>query len=172
MFKEKIPNVLTERLTDAGSDEDEMLENVGRQFPYFSGGPSRGSKVDGGGGGSRTIKRAPTELSHIKGKYTGKGTLELSDPPEEEWNFNIGIKVVDSNHRPIETVPVADIEGTLDDRSTNLTRNTSGEPSLKVPAGEDTIRFEVTSESTDDIDAVGEGQARLTYRINLGGSSS
>ncbi len=172
LFKDKIPNALTELLTDAGSDEDEMLENVGRQFPYFSGGPSRGSKGGSGGGGSRTIKRAPTELSHIKGKYTGKGTLELSDPPGEEWKFNVGIEVVDSNHRPIETVPVADIEGTLNGSSTKLNKDTSGEPSLKVPAGEDTIRFKVTSESTDDINAVGEGQARLTYRINVGGSSS
>ncbi len=171
LFQDAIPTALRELLTEAGSDEKDMLEDVGRQFPYFSGGPGGGPGSGGGGGGSRTIESVRPQLSHIGGRYTGQGTLDLTEAPTEEWILSIGIEVVDASHRPIEEVQVEEIGGRIPGSATTLNEVTSGEPGLKVPDGEDTVEFELTSIPTDDIDAVGEGQARLNFTIEVGGRS-
>ena len=171
LFQDAIPTALRELLTEAGSDDEEMLEDVGRQFPYFSGGPSDGPNRGGGGGGSRTIEGVHPQLSHIGGRYLGEGTLKLTEAPTEEWILGIGIEVVDASHQPIEEVPVDDLEGTIAGSTTPLDPVSSGEPRVRVPAGVEAVEFELTSILTDNIDAVGEGQARLNFTIEVGGQS-
>jgi hypothetical protein len=164
---------LTELLTKAGADEEDMLENVGSQFPYFSGGPSRSR--DRKGGGSRTVQRAQTELSHVGGRYQAKGQLELAETPTKEWTFSVtNIEVVDGSHSPIAEVDIDALDGMSGGTSTALTTVSKNPPTVTVPAGEDRIEFELTSASTTSIDEVGEGQARLNYSIEIsdGGGSS
>lgn len=171
LFGDTIPTALRQLLTEAGIGDEEMLENVGRQFPYFSGGPSGGPESEGGGGGSRTINNVRPEVNHVDGRYRGEGTLTLTDAPSEDWTLSVGIEVVDASHRPIEPVNVDDIGGRIPNSGTSLEKTERGVPELKVPAGEGTVEFELTSVPTDEIDAVGEGQARLTFTIEVGGET-
>jgi len=173
LLKDDVPQRLTELLTEAGGDEDDMLESVGGQFPYFSGGPSRGRDRNGGGGGSRTVRRVQTELSHVGEQYRAKGHLELAETPTEAWTFGVTkIEVVDGSHSPIAEVDVDTLDGTSVDQSTPLKTASTNPATVTVPAGEDEITFELTSGSTANINEVGEGQARLNYTVEIGGGGS
>lgn len=169
LFKDDIPEQLTELLTDAGADEDDMLESVGSQFPYFSGGPSRGRNGGGGGGGSQTVRRNRTEVRHVGGRYRVEGELELAETPSQEWTFGVSnIEVVDGSHRPIAEVDVTTLDGTSVGSSKSLATASTNPPTVVVPAGKDEIEFELTSASTTSIDEVGEGQVRLNYTVEIG----
>jgi hypothetical protein len=170
LIKDDIPQQLTELLTEAGPDGEDMLESVGSQFPYFSGGPSRGRDRGGGGGGSRTVRRSNTEATHVGGRYQVKGELELVETPTEAWTFGVSkIEIVDGSHRPIVEVDVDTLDGIAVGTSTSLGTSSTDPTTVTVPAGEDEIQFELTSTSTTDIAEVGEGQVRLNYAIEIGG---
>lgn len=169
LFKDDIPEQLTELLTEAGADEDDMLKSVGSQFPYFSGGPSR-DRDGGGGGGSRTIQRIRTEVRHVGGRYQVEGELKLAETPTQAWIFGVSnIEVVDGSHRPIAEVDVNTLDGTAIGSSTSLAIASTNPPTVTVPAGEEEIEFELASASTTYIEEVGEGQVRLNYTIDIGG---
>lgn len=170
LFKEDIPSHLTDLLTDAGSDDGEMLGDVGRRFPYFSGGPNRGRSREDGGGGSRTIERVKSSLNHINETYRSTGTLELTEAFNDDWGLTVDFAVLDSSNRVIETVDLDSISGINPTTGVSLPTEQGG-TIVRAPKDQDTIKFNATSISTADVDAVGEGRARLNFTIetNLGG---
>ncbi|ELZ68574.1 hypothetical protein C457_11236 [Haloferax prahovense DSM 18310] len=173
LFKDTLPAHLTELLTAAGSDDSEMLGDVGRRFPYFSGGPNRGRNRGGGGGGSRTIDRVRSDLNHIDDKYRSTGTLELTEAFEGDWGLTVEFAVLDSSNNVIETVALDNISGADPETGANLSVENHG-TLVRVPGGKDTIEFDAVSVSTANLDAVGEGRARLNFTVetDIGGSNT
>lgn len=172
LFGDTIPTRLSKLLTQAGAGEGEMLGDVGRKFPYFSGGPNRGRDRAHGGGGSRTIDHVDPKLSHINDLYHASGTLELVKEFDNDWGLTLEFAVLDSSNNEIETVELDSISG-VDPSTGSKYQTMRGGTMVRVPADKETVEFVAESVSTADIDAVGEGRTRLNFTIesNVTGSN-
>lgn len=164
LIEDRIPSTLEEMLIDAGTNETESMESVGGQFPYFSGGPSRGAtKRNTPGGGSSVVKNVSRKLTHPDDRYECTGTIELTGQPTDPWEFEIEIGVVDAGGNQFDTVA-------LDSVSAHATDGPEGvdDSDTRVVVDEDvaSVEYELLSVSTKDITSIGNGKARLSFEID------
>jgi len=164
LIEDRVPSTLEDVLIDAGTDETESMESVGGQFPYFSGGPSRGAtKRNTPGGGSSVVKNVSRKLSHPGDRYECRGTIELAGQPADPWEFEIEIGVVDAGGNQFDTVNLDDVSAHAADGSGEV-----DDSDTRVVVDEDvsSVEYELSSESTRDLTSIGDGKARLNFEID------
>lgn len=170
LIEDRVPSSLEDLLINAGTDETESMDSVGSQFPYFSGGPSRGSKSSGGGGGggggSSVVRDITRDLTHPDDRYECSGKIELDGIPAEPWTFSIEIGVVDAGGNQFNTVPVDTISAEAEGSSEEID-DTGSSDEVEVPAGVSVVEYELESSPTDDLTSIGQGKARLSFEIDV-----
>ncbi len=164
LIEDRIPGTLEDMLIDAGSDETEAMESVGGQFPYFSGGPSRGpTDRTTPSGGSSVVEQVSRNLTHNGDRYDCSGTIELAGQPAEPWEFEIEIGVVDAGGNQFDTIDLESVSaqavegaGEIDDSDQRII----------VDEAISSVEYDLSSVSTEDNTSVSDGKARLSFEID------
>lgn len=164
LIEDRIPSALEEMLVDAGTDETESMQSVSGQFPYFSGGPSRGStRRSSPSGGNSMVENVSRKLTHPGDRYECTGSIELAGQPVDPWEFEIEIGVVDAGGNQFDTVALDTVSARAVDGSGDA--NDSDERVI-VDEGVTSVEYELSSVSTADITSIGDGKARLSFEID------
>lgn len=164
LIEDGIPNALEKMLVDAGTDETESMESVSGQFPYFSGGPSRGSTSRSSpSGGSSIVENVSKKLTHPDDRYECTGSIELAGRPTDSWEFEIEIGVVDAGGNQFDTVDLESVSARSTDGSGDVD---DSDTRVIVDENVSSVEYELSSVSTESITSIGDGKARLSFEID------
>lgn len=167
LIKDSVHDSLLDMLSDAGSDDTESMNAVGRQFPYFSGGPGRsGSSSSSTGGASvSVVDSIARNLTHPDDRFECNGTIELNRPAAGSWTLEIDeIGIVDNGGNQTGTVAVDHVSVTT---PADEEPATSSGTRVDIPGGVEAVDFELASVPTDDYPGVGSGTARLQVELDV-----
>lgn len=165
-LKTDIKRELQKILGAAETDDDERVETLGSEFPFFE--DDRGSSNEdesGGGGGSSAFDVAWID-SWFDGAHQYKGEFELDSPPTGSWSVTVSIDEVDGSGKTIDQIDVAT------GNSPDATDKTKHDGTIKYEFGQHTTNptFELSSEDVGD--EILAGRTRLDFEYDLTGGES
>jgi RNA polymerase primary sigma factor len=162
LISDRVPGEIANMLVEAGEGSAQSLGAVGRQFPYFSGGPRRpGGGGGGGGGGSDEVVDSLTRnLESHEDRYECSGELKLTDVPTGDWAFDVQLAPVDAAENQ---------QDSLDSENLKVIANGKTIESSDGPVtiSEECQEIEYTQTSSVDSESSGGGKVRVTFDIDV-----
>lgn len=167
-LKTDVKQTLSQLLGAAESDDDERVETLGAEFPFFEDEHGTSTKKPGTGGGGGD---SPFEVVHVDSWFDGahqyEGRFELDSPPAaDEWTVTVSIDEVDGSNRTIDQIDIDD--GYARDE---IDQNTSdGEITFEFDRSTTATEFLLSSTTVGD--AILAGRTRLDFEYDLSGGGS
>ena len=162
LISDRVPGEIANMLVEAGEGSAQSLGAVGRQFPYFSGGPRRPGGGSGGGGGSsdEVVDNLTRNLESHEDRYECSGELKLTDVPTGDWTFDVQLAPVDAAENQ---------QDSLDSENLKVIANGKTIESSDGPVtiSEECQEIEYTQTSSVDSESGGGGKVRVTFDIGV-----
>jgi hypothetical protein len=166
-LKADVKQALAEVLADAETDDDDRVQTLGEEFPYFEddhggGGPPGPGPGPGGPGKVTRID------SWCDGAHHYEGRFQIDSPPvADEWTVTVSINKIDGSNRTVDQLDVASGHA-RDEKDHRVTDD--GEIEFVFEKSTAAAEFVVTSEDIGD-PTLG-GQTRLVFDFDLTGGGS
>lgn len=168
LISERVPDKITGMLVGAGEGGTQSLDSVGKQFPYFRGGPRRpgGGGGGGGGGSSQVVDRVTRDLDDDGNGYECSGSLKLAGTPVEEWSFEIELATVDAAENQLEALESEMLEVVADGETLE-----SSDGAVTIPEETEEIEYRQVSGPRSESDGRGKVRVKINVDAELEGDS-